>query len=70
MLSPISWRKLVQRLQKLGFDGPFSGGRHFFMVRGTLKLHIPNPHTGDISKHLLAEILRQADISHDQWNTL
>ena len=68
MLSPISWRKLVKKLQKLGFDGPFSGGRHLFMVRGTLKLHIPNPHRGDVSKYLLAEILRQADISHDQWN--
>jgi hypothetical protein len=38
------------------------------MVRGTLNLHIPNPHHGDISKALLAEILRQADISFDEWN--
>ncbi len=69
MLSPISWRKLVHKLQGIGFDGPFSGGRHLFMVRGTLRLCIPNPHRGDVSRGLLAEILRQADISHDQWNT-
>lgn len=69
MLNPISWRKLVQKLQQLGFDGPFSGGRHLFMVRGTLTVHIPNPHRGDISKFLLAELLRQAGISHDEWNS-
>ncbi|MDP2630236.1 MAG: type II toxin-antitoxin system HicA family toxin [Candidatus Uhrbacteria bacterium] len=68
MLSPISWRKLVHKFQRIGFDGPFSGGRHLFMVRGVQKIHIPNPHRGDVSKDLLAEILRQADISHDQWN--
>lgn len=66
----ISWRKLVQRLKKLGFDGPYSGGRHLFMIKGELKLRIPNPHRGDISKYLVAEILRQADISTEEWNNL
>ena len=63
----ISWRKLVQKFQRLGFDGPFSGGRHLFMVKGELKVHIPNPHRGDISKHLIAEILKQAGVSVDEW---
>lgn len=63
----ISWRKLVQRFQRLGFDGPFSGGRHLFMVKGALKLHIPNPHRSDISKYLISEILRQAGISIQEW---
>jgi len=45
----ISWRKLVQNFKKLGFDGPYSGGRHLFMVKGKLKVHIPNPHNKDIS---------------------
>ncbi|MBI3305043.1 type II toxin-antitoxin system HicA family toxin [Candidatus Parcubacteria bacterium] len=63
MPESISWRKLVQKFRRLGFDGPYSGGRHLFMARGTLKLRIPNPHRGDISKHLIAEIVRQADVS-------
>src|SRR3989344_5313429 len=63
----ISWRKFVRRLRTLGFDGPYSGGRHLFMVRGTLTLHISNPHEGDISRHLLSEILRQAGISSKEW---
>jgi len=64
----ISWRKLVQKFRKLGFDGPYSGGRHLFMIKGDKKVHIPNPHRGDISKHLVAEILRQADISPEDWD--
>jgi len=66
----ISWRKLVQKFRKLKFDGPYSGGRHLFMVKGELKVHIPNPHEGDISKHLLSEILRQARILSDHWGKL
>lgn len=66
----ISLRKLIQRFRILGFDGPYSGGRHLFMVKGALKVHIPNPHKGDISKHLVSEILRQAGILVKNWNKL
>ena len=68
MLKNISWKKLVERFRELGFDSPYSGGRHLFMVKDSLKVRIPNPHTGDITKHLLAEILRQTGISRDEWN--
>ena len=64
----ISWRKLVRKFRNLGFDGPYSGGRHLFMRKGSLKVHIPNPHQGDISRSLVAEILRQAEISPTDWD--
>lgn len=70
MPKPISLRKLIGRLRQFGFDGPYSGGRHLFMVKGGLKLHIPNPHHGDISSALLAEILRQAEINFKVWDNL
>lgn len=70
MLKNISWKKLVQKFRQLGFDGPYSGGRHLFMIKNKLKIHIPNPHGDDISKHLVAEILRQAEISNDDWNKI
>jgi len=57
MLKSISWRNLAKKFQRLGFDGPYSGGRHLFMLKEELKVRIPNPHRGDISRHLLAEIL-------------
>ena len=66
----ISWRKLVVRLKTFGFDGPFSGGRHLFMVKGEFKLHIPNPHQSDISSALIAEVLRQAGIKGKDWDKL
>lgn len=64
----VSWRKLVRKFRKLGFDGPYSGGRHLFMIKEDLKIHIPNPHRGDISKELIGEILRQAGISSEEWS--
>ena len=66
----ISWRKLVQKFRKLGFDGPYSGGRHLFMAKRNFKIRIPNPHRGDISKCLIKEILRQAGISSKEWDNL
>jgi len=70
MSKNISWRKMVQNFKKLGFDGPYSGGRHLFMVRGRLKVHIPNLHNRDISGFLIMEILRQAGISTKEWDNL
>lgn len=64
----ISWEKLVQKFRRLGFDGPYSCGRHLFMIKGDFKIHIPNPHKNDISRHLVSEILRQAGISTKDWN--
>ncbi|MEK7569551.1 MAG: type II toxin-antitoxin system HicA family toxin [Patescibacteria group bacterium] len=66
----VSARKLIENLRLFGFTGPYSGGRHMFMIKGNLKLRIPNPHHGDISKSLLSEILRQAGISASEWNKL
>jgi len=37
-------------------------GKHQFMVRGGLRVRIPNPHREDIGKNLLGEILREAGI--------
>jgi predicted RNA binding protein YcfA (HicA-like mRNA interferase family) len=68
---PISRRKLIQRFNHFGFSGPFSGGRHQFMVKGDVKIRIPNPHKGsDISEALLNEILRQANIEKADWEAL
>ncbi|MCK6479386.1 MAG: type II toxin-antitoxin system HicA family toxin [Planctomycetes bacterium] len=64
---PVSRRNLVRSLRALGFAGPYSGGRHEFMIRGDIVLTVPNPHRGDISIGLLARILRQAGIPRRDW---
>jgi len=66
-LAPVSWSVLVKRLNKLGFEGPYSGGKHPFMVKNDLVLTIPNPHKAVISVDLLSRILRQAKISREEW---
>ena len=67
-LSSVSRRELVKRLKKLGWAGPFKGGRHDFMTMpGRRPLRIPNEHGSDIGPDFLRRILAQAGISRDEW---
>ena len=67
---PIKRRELIACLRRLGFSGPFAGGKHEFMQRGDLSLTIPNPHGRDIGPKLLSQLLRQAGIARDEWEKL
>ncbi|MGB5593379.1 MAG: type II toxin-antitoxin system HicA family toxin [Crocosphaera sp.] len=67
---PISRSELIRYLRRADFAGPYSGKRHQYMQKESLKLFIPNPHQGDISKGLLAVILREAGISRKEWENL
>jgi predicted RNA binding protein YcfA (HicA-like mRNA interferase family) len=64
---PIRRRELIAALRRLGFSGPYSGGKHEFMQKAKLVLTIPNPHRGDIGPKLLGVLLRQAGISREEW---
>ena len=64
---PIKRSDLIRNLRKLGFEGPYTGGKHQYMVRGEVRVVLPNLHQGDISRDLLARILRQAGISREEW---
>jgi hypothetical protein len=66
-LSPVSWRNLVGRLRKFGFDGPYQGGKYPYMIKGNLVLTIPNPHRRDIGVALLSRILRRAGVTEEEW---
>ena len=68
MPKTISRRELVRKFRKFGFDGPYSGGRHLFMVKGPLKIRVLKPHGKDIPAFLVNEILRQAGISKKEWD--
>jgi predicted RNA binding protein YcfA (HicA-like mRNA interferase family) len=67
-LRPVARRELVRRLRALGFEGPFTGGKHQLMVRGTVTIRIPNPHGTDIGVELLARVLRQAGVDSEEWD--
>jgi len=66
-IRPLSWNELVHKLREAGFDGPYQGGKHPFMIKWELVLTLPNPHPEDISVDLIVRIIRQAGISREDW---
>ena len=55
---PVKRQDLIRHLKALDFAGPYAGGKHQYPVRDKIKLALPNPHQGEISKDLLSRILR------------
>ncbi|MCI0693140.1 type II toxin-antitoxin system HicA family toxin [candidate division KSB1 bacterium] len=70
IFGPIKRKDLIHYLRELGFDGPYAGGKHQYMVKGEIKLTVPNPHQSDIGRDLLARILRQGSIDKSEWEKL
>ena len=67
---PVKRKDLIRYLRQLNFTGPFSGGKHQFMVREKLKVRIPNPHKSDIGENLLNQILKEIGIDRTKWEKL
>ena len=67
---PVKRRELIHYLRALGFEGPYSGRKHQFMIKGEIVLRLPNPHQSDIGKELLSRILKQAKIDKKTWEEL
>ena len=70
VIGPLKRNELIRCLRKLGFSGPYSGGKHQFMEKGDYTLRLPNPHKSDIGKGLLIRILKQAGIKKTDWINL
>jgi len=67
---PIKRVELIRYLRISGFEGPYSGGKHQFMIKGLIRLRLPNPQRTDVGKELLSRILKQAGIDKDAWEKL
>jgi hypothetical protein len=71
---PLKRRDFIRRLRALGFDGPFSGTRHQFMIFGQHRQTIPT--NSEFSVPQIRMLLRQIEsiltrrISLDEWNSL
>jgi len=67
-------REFIRRLSKLGFDGPYTGTRHQFMVYKQYRLAIPS--NIEYSAPQLQMMLREVEqiitrqISVEDWNHL
>lgn len=67
---PIKRQDLIRYLKQVGFTGPTQGGKHQQMKKAGITLTLPNPHQGDIGKELLSRLLKQANISREEWEAL
>ena len=56
-LPPCPRRELIKKLRRLDFSGPFGGGKHSYMKKGSYRQIIPNPHQADIDGEFLIELL-------------
>ena len=71
---PCKRRIFVQRLRGLGFDGPFSGSRHQFLVYQQHRLALPS--NAEYSVPPLRMMLREAgtilgrEIALPEWDRL
>jgi len=67
-------QEFVRRLGKLGFEGPYSGTKHQFMIYNQNRLTIPS--NAEYSVPQLYMMLREVErilgrqISADEWNQL
>jgi hypothetical protein len=70
---PIKRRDFIRKLHVLGFDGPYRGTRHEFLVFGHHRQTIPS--NSEYSVPQLKLLLRQVEfilgrrISADEWRT-
>ncbi len=71
---PCKRRDFIRKLRKLGFDGPFSGTRHQFMIYVQYRLAIPS--NSEYSVPQLRMMVREVEgiigrvIMADEWHRL
>ena len=71
---PLKRRDFIRKLRALGFDGPYSGTRHQFMISGQHRQTIPT--NAEYSVPQLRLLLRQVEailarpVALEEWNSL
>jgi len=72
--TPCSRREFIRRLRELGFDGPYSGTRHQFMVYEQYRLAIPSNAEYSVPqlRMLIQEVegILSREVAMDEWNHL
>ena len=61
---------LIRSLCKLGFEGPYRGTNHDYLLRNDAMLRIPDESRENIDGDLLIRLLRQAGVSREEWRDL
>lgn len=72
--NPIKRRDFIRKLRCLGFEGPYAGSRHEFMVLGNYRQTIPS--NAEYSVPQLRMLVRQVEVilnrnlSAEEWAKL
>ena len=72
--TPCKRSDFVRRLRMLGFEGPFSGTRHQFLIHGNYRLTIPS--NAEYSVPQLRLLLREVSVilgryvTQEEWDSL
>jgi len=71
-LHPEKPSKVIDKLHRAGFEGPFGGGKHIIMRHHQTgkKISIPIHGARDIPAGTIKAILRRAEISPKKWQEL
>ena len=73
-LTPCKRNDFIKKLCLLGFEGPFSGTRHQFMIYENHRLAIPSHSEYSVPqlKIMLDEVekILQRKITYEEWNSL
>lgn len=71
---PCRHRDFVKKLRRIGFEGPYSGTRHQFMVYGQHRLTIPSNDEYSVPQLRLMireiEVILEREITLEEWNSL
>ncbi len=72
--TPVKRSEFFRRARKLGFEGPFSGARHQFLVNGNHRFTIPS--NAEFSVPQLSLLLREVgamigrSVKRGEWEAL
>ena len=71
---PCKSRLFIKRLRELGFEGPYSGTKHQFMVYKQHRLSIPSNAEYSVPQFRMLlkeiEIILERSVSAGEWNDL
>ena len=72
--TPCKRSEFIRRLRKLGFDGPYSGARHQFMVYQQHRLAVPSNEEYSVPQLRMmireVEVILGRSVAIEEWNGL
>ena len=72
--TPCKRGDFIRKLRRLGFDGPFTGTRHQFMVLSQKRLAIPSNSEYSVPQLRMmireVEAMTRREVTSDEWSNL